>query len=89
MTYNDINEMLQSCIKSDCKNCPIKNKFCDKIFAMQFALTFIDRQKMEIDRLQQLVLKQEDTMQLIAAEKQEYFDELQKKQREIDKLKNK
>lgn len=41
------------------------------------AAKLINRQQAEIERLQTALFKQEETMQIIAKEKQQYFDELQ------------
>ena len=70
----------------DCRGCPNGNHLlsvCKRI-AMEDALSLIKELTEENERLreqnekcQSVALKQEDTMQIIAQEKQAYYDELQ------------
>lgn len=53
---------------------------------LNFVRGTVKRQLAEIDRLQTALFKKEDTMQIIAKEKQQYFDELQTAKSEIERL---
>lgn len=65
----------------------IQNKDIGKFLRdIDFLKTFINSQQAEIERLQTALLNKEDTMQIIAKEKQQYFDELQTAKSEIERL---
>lgn len=54
--------------------------------ALQTIFHLINIQHEQIEKLQEVVFKQEETMQLIGLEKQQYFDELQTAKSEIERL---
>lgn len=54
MTYNDneIIKALECCINGKCKGCPLYAMNCSPKVAMAFSVDFINRQKAEIERLE-------------------------------------
>ena len=52
-------------------------------------INLINRQKEENEKWQQVAFKHEETLQIIATEKQYYFDKLQSAKADIEKLKDK
>ncbi len=79
MTDNEIKKALECCADHDnidaCDDCPCLEGKC--ISTTPYVLDLINRQQAEIERLQSAWFKKEETMQMIAKEKQQYFDELQ------------
>ena len=82
MTANEIIKALEVCvgIHNDCDNCPLLeySQATDECMteAMSNALDLINRQKAEIERLQNALFKQEDTMQMIIKERDAEIESL-------------
>ena len=82
MTDNEIIKALEVCvgIHNDCDNCPLLeySQATDECMteAMSNALDLINRQKAEIERLQNALFKQEDTMQMIVKERDAEIESL-------------
>ncbi len=98
LTDNEIVKALECCVSSNhiCSHtCPmLKNKEC-LASLRKYALTLINRLQEENERLLSTVqsclntaCKQEDLMQMIAKEKQQYFDDLQTAKAENERLKH-
>ena len=87
MTDNEIIKALEHCSADDswCDDCPYEN-LCTDTDITKFALDLINRQKAEIDKCVNTLCKKEDTTQLIAKERQQYYDELQQANAEIERL---
>ncbi|MBQ9947850.1 MAG: hypothetical protein IJO91_05625 [Oscillospiraceae bacterium] len=76
MTDNEIIKALEHCTAGGegCNGCPLNDMPMDCIKSLVgYALGLIKRQQTEIKQLQIALFKQEETIQLISKEKQEYF----------------
>lgn len=74
MTDKEIIKALECCYRkggTPCRDCPF-NEFedCNDVLMADYVFNLIKRQQAEIERLQKALFKQEDTMQIIAKEKQ-------------------
>ena len=90
MTDAEIIKALECCISNDgnCDICPQHSGTCVNDLLMS-SLDLINRQKAEIEKCVNTLCKKEDMMQLIAEERQQYYDELQTARAEIDRLNKK
>ena len=97
MTDTEIIKMLECCkqeidsngvICGECKKCPNyegETGLCKEDLPT-VVLDLINRQKAENEQWQQVAFKHEETMQIIATEKQHYFDKLQFTKAKNEKL---
>ena len=75
-TDEEIIKALECCSadKGDCDKCVLQKECKNTPFytaAAKAALNLINRQKAEIDKLQTIIFKKEDTLQMIAEERQQ------------------
>ena len=83
---NEIKKSLKCCREEDCYGCPYLFKDECTNYLTGDALDLINRQKAEIEKCVNTLCKKEDMMQLIAEERQQYYDELQTARAEIERL---
>ena len=91
MTDNEIIKALEYCTSGDdCSdNCPLRYSDVPSCFSAlsKPMLDLINRQKAEIERLQNALFKQEDTMQMIVKERDTEIDRLKAKYEKLLKRK--
>lgn len=90
MTDNEIIKALECCtFKGGCLDCPLyvpeQTGSCVKRVFIN-ALDLINRQKAEIEKLQEVIFKKEDLMQTLHTEHQAVYDELVSAKAEIERL---
>ena len=85
MTDNEIIKALEE-YEVVCDECACNEGYQNGKRIMSNALDLINRQKAEIDKCVNTLCKKEDTTQLIAKERQQYYDELQQANAEIERL---
>lgn len=68
MTDNEIIKVLECCIDGLCRECPLsKSELCGDSFVMEDALALINRQKAEIERLENsLAISKKETKRYVA-----------------------
>ena len=83
----DVIKALECCSKDGdgdwCSGCPFAEQKC-AVLLPQKALDLIKRLKAQNEKWQELSLKQEDTAQMLAKEKQDIYDELIQARAEIE-----
>ena len=57
MTDNEIIKALECCANNICSECPCRKMFCSENIAIAYALDLINRQKAEIERLEDVVYR--------------------------------